>query len=171
MTGRLRLRPWKKGDGRFLMNWLVQERQMRMWCRDHFAYPLTWEQLIRYGEEMEKDEEAFGFTALDESGTPVGSFRISRVDYRAKSIHLGFIVIDPDRRGQGLGNEMVTLAVKYGVDFLGMKRITLNVFDSNPCARRCYEKTGFKEESFREKDYAFREEIWGNSLMAYTSKG
>lgn len=170
MTGKLRLRPCKKGDGRFLMNWLTQERQMRMWCRDHFAYPLTLDQMNGYCKEMDEDERSWSFAALDESGTPVGSFRMSRADYHEESIHLGFIVIDPDLQGQGLGSEMVSLAVKYAVDFLGMKRITLNVFSSNPGARRCYEKAGFKEESCIEKDYSFQDEMWGNSLMVYNCR-
>lgn len=167
MTGKLRLRPYKREDGRFLINWLTEKRQMHMWCREYFTYPFSEEQMNRYYKELEEDERSWGFTALDQSGTPAGSFKMTRADYNAESIHFGFIVIDPDRRGQGLGYEMVSMAVKYAMDLLGMKRITLKVFENNPGARRCYEKAGFAVESYNEKDFLFENEMWGIFLMVY----
>nr|WP_314462634.1 GNAT family protein [uncultured Clostridium sp.] len=163
----LRLRPYKREDGTYLLNWLTDRRMLGMWCRGHFVFPLSAGQLDRYYKELENDPYSFGFTALNERGVPVGSFRMSRVDYEKKSVHLGFIVIDQSLRGQGLGEQMVSLAVRYGKELLGMERITLNVFDCNPGAKRCYEKAGFKEEQFKPEDFAFEEEHWGNYLMVY----
>lgn len=167
MDQTLRLRPYKREDGTYLLNWLTDRRMLGMWCREHFAFPLSADQLDRYYKELENDPYAFVFTALNERGVPVGSFRMSKVDYEKKSVHLGFIVIDQSLRGQGLGERMVSLAVRYGKEFLGMDRITLNVFDCNPGAKRCYEKAGFKEEQFKKEDFAFEEEQWGNYLMVY----
>ncbi len=161
------MRPCKREDGRFLINWLTEERQMHMWCGDHFIFPLTEEQMNGYYKEMEEDERSWGFTVLDQSGTPAGSFKMTRADYDAESIHLGFIVIDPKRRGQGLGREMVSMAVNYGVRLLGMKRITLKVFENNPGARRCYEKAGFAVESCNEKGFLYHDEMWSVFLMSY----
>lgn len=169
MAGVLRLRPCKKADGRYLIKWLEEERQMRMWSRERFSYPLTEEQTDAYYKELSEDEHSWGFTALDEFGIPVGSFKMSRADYVGESIHLGFIVIDPSHRGKGLGNKMVSMAVKYVVDILGMKRITLHVFENNPGARRCYEKVGFISESYRQDDFQFQDEVWGNFKMAYAA--
>lgn len=163
----LRLRPYKREDGTYLLNWLTDRRMLGMWCREQFIFPLSAGQLDRYYKELENDPYAFGFTALNERGVPVGSFRMSGVDYENKSVHLGFIVIDQSLRGQGLGERMVSLAVRYGKEFLGMERITLNVFDCNPGAKRCYEKAGFKEEQFKKEDFAYEEEQWGNYLMVY----
>ncbi|MBE5973591.1 MAG: GNAT family N-acetyltransferase [Paenibacillaceae bacterium] len=167
MKNTLRLRPYKKEDGTYLLNWLTDRRMLGMWCRDHFSFPLSADQMERYYKELEKDSRSFGFTALNEKGIPVGSFRMSRVDYEKNSVHLGFIVIDQSLRGQGLGEQMVSLAVGYGKEFLGMERITLNVFDCNPGAKRCYEKVGFHEEQFKKEDFAFEEEKWGIYLMVY----
>lgn len=161
MTGIMRIRPYKKEDGKYLKKWLSEERMMRLWCRDYFAYPLTEDQLEKYYGVLEENLDSWSFTAMADNGIPVGSFRISRVDYEAESIHLGFIIIDPEKHGQGYGEQMVSMAVRYGQEFLKMKRITLNVFECNPGARRCYEKVGFEVEEYMAADYEFKEEAWG----------
>jgi RimJ/RimL family protein N-acetyltransferase len=164
----LRLRPCKKSDRKYVVQWLTDERMMRMWCRDRFTFPLTEEQLDEYYEGLEKDACSWGFTALNESGIPAGSFLMSRVDYEAGSVHLGYIVVDPEQRGKGVGHKMVSLAVRYGTEILGMKRITLNVFELNPGAKRCYEKAGFVVERRGKDDFSFENEVWEYSVMVYT---
>lgn len=161
MTEIMRMRPYKKEDSVYLKQWLGEERMLHLWCRDYFEYPLTDEQLEKYYGVLEKNMDSWSFTALNEKGIPVGSFRMSRVDYEAESIHLGFIVIDPEKRGKGYGEKMVSMAVNYGLEFLKMKRITLNVFENNPGARRCYEKVGFEVDEYMAGEYKFQEESWG----------
>ena len=85
---KLRLRPCKREDGRELMKWFSDERQMRMWCRDGFTFPLTDGQMDAYYAELDQDSRAWGFTALDESGKPVGSFKMAAADYEADSVHM-----------------------------------------------------------------------------------
>lgn len=166
----MRLRPYKREDGTFLCRWLTDRRMLGMWCRENYSYPLTQDQLDGYYQDMENDPYCFGFTALNDHGIPVGSFRMSRADYEKRSVHLGLIVVDPSLRGQGIGEQMVSLAARYGKEFLQMDRITLNVFDCNPVAKRCYEKAGFQAEQFKEDDFVFDEEQWGNYLMVYRAE-
>ena len=83
---------------------------------------------------------------------------------------MGYIVLAPEMRGRGVGQQMVSMAVTYAVELLGMKRVTLKVFDCNPGAKHCYEKVGFREEEYRKEDFPYREEMWGNSLMAYNRR-
>lgn len=167
MKRTLRLRPCKRDDGRYLVQWFDNEYMMRLWCRESFTFPLTEEQMGEYYNEFDNNLLSWGFTALDETGTPVGSFSMSRADYNAESIHLGYIVVDPKHRGKGIGYEMVSLAVRYGVEILGMKRLTLKVFEANPGAKRCYEKVGFTVESFKEDGFLFQNEMWKAYHMVY----
>jgi RimJ/RimL family protein N-acetyltransferase len=167
MKKTLRLRPCKKADGKFLMKWFADERMMRLWCRDSFTFPLTEKQMGEYYDRLEMETFSWGFTALDEAGTPVGSFQM-KADFNEESVHLGFIVVDPKLRGTGAGFEMVSLAVQYAVEILGVKRLTLKVFDTNPGARRCYEKVGFSVESIMEEGFLYHDEMWEVSIMAYT---
>jgi RimJ/RimL family protein N-acetyltransferase len=54
--------------------------------------------------------------------------------------------IGPSGRGRGLGTEALRLIVGYGFERLGLHRISLEVFTSNPRARHVYEKAGFVAE-------------------------
>lgn len=49
-------------------------------------------------------------------------------------------------RGRGLGTEATRLVVEHGLTTMGMHRISLEVYDHNPRARRVYEKVGFVHE-------------------------
>ncbi len=56
------------------------------------------------------------------------------------------ILIGPAGRGRGLGTEATRLIVGYGIERLGLHRISLEVYAFNPRARRVYEKAGFRAE-------------------------
>jgi len=49
-------------------------------------------------------------------------------------------------RGRGLGTEATRLIVEHGLTTMGLHRISLEVYDFNPRARRVYEKVGFVHE-------------------------
>ena len=48
--------------------------------------------------------------------------------------------------GKGYGTDAMRVILKYAFTELNLDRLSLNVFDYNPRARRSYEKAGFKEE-------------------------
>ena len=49
-------------------------------------------------------------------------------------------------RDRGLGTEATRLVVAHGLGPMGLHRISLEVYDVNPRARRVYEKVGFVHE-------------------------
>lgn len=56
------------------------------------------------------------------------------------------ILVGPTGQGRGLGTEATRMLVGYGFEELLLHRISLEVYDFNPRARRAYEKVGFREE-------------------------
>ncbi len=52
------------------------------------------------------------------------------------------VLIGPAGRDRGLGTEAVGLVTAYGIEVLGLRQITLEVFEFNPRGRRVYEKVG-----------------------------
>ena len=76
------------------------------------------------------------------SGTLVGEVVLNEVDLEALTCNLR-VLVGPRGRDRGLGTEAVELATTYGLEALGLRRITLEVFDFNPRARRVYEKVGY----------------------------
>ncbi len=156
----LRLRPFKLSDIKYLLDWASDERTFTAWCANKFTYPLTEKQLIEYKETYDKDEYGWSFTAVEESGIPVGHLLMRSADYDKQSIHFGFIIMNPDIRGKGYGKEMVGLAVKYAFEILRVKKATLVVFSNNETAHNCYKAVGFKDQGLREEPFIYKDETW-----------
>lgn len=143
----LRLRPYKPADADKLLSWWEgKDRESFIkWSAGKFTYPLTKEQLEEYYETWGKKETTgWPMTALDEDGQAVGQFLMRLADYEENSVRFGFIMVDPNIRGKGYGHQMMVQALKYAREILGMKKVTLGVFENNPQARKCYERSGFR---------------------------
>lgn len=148
----MRIRPYKPCDGDIIAGWLDNEKIFNLWCAGKYQFPMTGEQLnARYDAARDNPCE-FMMTAVDDSGVPVGYFLLRDADWEAGSVHMGFIVVDGNKRSRGNGRQMLSLARKYCFEILGMRRITLGVFHINRRAMDCYEASGFvpygAEESF-----------------------
>ncbi len=138
----LELRPYASADAVEIVKWAESERALRLWTADRFAedpWPLAAERFDGYygaGDPLLRP-----MTAV-EAGAAVGHVLLRRLP--AEAVRLGFVIVDPARRGTGLGRRMVEAACGYAVREMGARRLTLGVFEENAAARRCYEAAGFR---------------------------
>lgn len=164
----LRLRPYKKCDADAVVSWFgtEDERTFRMWCADRYAhYPITAEELNAYYAAYEQSDSFYIMTAFDESGV-VGHMIMRFTDAKKRILHYGFVAVDCEKRGRGLGREMLTLATWYAFELLGAERITLGVYDKNLHARRCYASLGFVDgDPANNESCHIMEENWCFSEM------
>jgi len=160
----IRLRPYKPGDAFPLVEWWsgASEEEFLKWSCEKFTYPLAIEELDGYFSDWcLRENTGWLMTALDEKGEPVGHFLLRLADYEEDSVRMGFIVVAPRVRGTGCGKEMMEKALLYAFEILGMKKVTLAVFENNPAAKKCYEAAGFREKSYV-PDYLTRGGVnWG----------
>lgn len=156
----LRLRPYKPMDTRHIVTWVKDHDTFSAWCADYLDWPLTEASLEAFCHAFDGQEDRWLMTALDERGVPVGFLMMSQADYAGNRIHLGLIIVDSSRRGQGLGTALLRLVLDYARDILGMQRVTLRVFDHNTAARACYRKVGFREVSLEKESFPHGEVSW-----------
>ncbi|NHA68019.1 GNAT family N-acetyltransferase [Phycicoccus flavus] len=76
------------------------------------------------------------------TGRLVGEVVLNEYDADTLTCNLRTLV-GPRGRDRGLGTEAVRLVCEYALGPLGLRRLTLEVYDFNPRARRVYEKVGF----------------------------
>lgn len=155
----LRLRPYKSRDARTIVGWLGDERAFRQWCADRYdSYPISAEDMNDYYRAA---ADTFPMTAMDEGGI-VGHVALRYTDQTEKEVRLGFVIVDPAERGKGRGRELVQLAAKYAVIFLGAERVSLAVFENNAPAYACYLAAGFRDvtEQRSGEGYAVLGETW-----------
>jgi [ribosomal protein S5]-alanine N-acetyltransferase len=81
---------------------------------------------------------------------------------------LGIGIGETECLGKGYGTEAVKLLVEYGMFFLNLYNIKLEVFGYNPRAIRAYEKAGFSLVGRRRAAYVLGGERYDDVIMDIT---
>jgi RimJ/RimL family protein N-acetyltransferase len=90
-------------------------------------------------------DEAF-FVIVDPSDRVVGHVALYQVDPIAGTAEFGILIGDRRIWGQGLGTFYTRFMIEHGFDRLGLRRIFLEVLETNPRAKAVYERLGFVVE-------------------------
>jgi RimJ/RimL family protein N-acetyltransferase len=75
-------------------------------------------------------------------------------------------IIGPRGRDRGLGTEAIRLFLCYGFEQLGLHRISLDVLNFNPRAKRVYEKLGFVTEGVLREEHRWNDEWIDVTIMS-----
>ena len=84
------------------------------------------------------------FTAFDESGI-LGFFTLRKPNESYNELRIGFVIVDPQRRGKGFGKAMLRQGLKFAFELYGADKVSLGVFENNPSAYYCYKAVGFED--------------------------
>lgn len=157
----LRLRPYKKCDAQYIIQWIKDEVSFRKWCADRYeSYPITAEDINNHYEGFAYSGNFFPMTAFDDTGV-VGHLIIRFTDEEKKIARLGFVIVDESKRGKGYGKELLFLSLKYAFEILKVEKVTLGVFENNEPAYYCYKAVGFKDVVLNETEcYHVLNEDW-----------
>ena len=79
-------------------------------------------------------------------GAYVGEVVLNDLDPHNESMSFRIALGNPTVFGRGYGSEATKAVVDYGLDVVGLHRITLEVVDFNTRAQRVYAKVGFHPE-------------------------
>lgn len=150
----LRLRPYKSSDADTILSWCHDERAFYQWSAGVLGdFPIT-------QNEFKFVEGLMPFTAFDETGI-VGFFTLRNPENSNNELRFGFVIVDPRKRGQGLGKEMIKQGLKFVFEIYGAKKASLGVFENNSSAYYCYKAAGFKDaERDNVESYRILEEEW-----------
>lgn len=106
----------------------------------------------------------YPLTAIDADGDVVGHLIIRYPREEDESaVRFCFVILNPATRGNGLGKELIRLAIEYAKEQLNAARIELAVFENNESARRCYEAAGFT--AYAESEYKMPIGTWNCTDM------
>ena len=156
----MNFRPYESSDAEKIISWIKDEYSFRQWSADRFGdFPITADDLNSHYAAQAYSRSFFTFTAYDENGV-CGHMIIRYPDKKQKTVRFGFVIVDIERRGQGLGRKMLELANDYARDFLRAEKITLGVFENNPAALHCYLAAGFKVVETEDEFFCINGEKW-----------
>lgn len=163
----MQLRAYTKEDAKIICSWVRSEEELYRWSADQFnKFPLQAEDMEAYYAPRTAEGNYFPLVMTDEQGKPVGHFIIRHPGHEDTTVYrFGFIVVDPEIRGRGLGKQMLALGLAYAKERLQATRVTLGVFANNDRARYCYQAAGFRE--FDRKNCALPLGNWECIEMEY----
>lgn len=98
-----------------------------------------------------------------EDGTVLGEVVLFELDEDNESMVFRIALVGPAVFGHGFGTEATRLVRDFAFDQLGLHRLSLEVFDHNPRARRVYDKCGFVVEGVR-RDAQRIEGTWHDAI-------
>ena len=108
------------------------ESFQKQWMGPKISYPLI-------PQSMQKLEGIFSIFAEEEF---IGV--IQKIKLEDKNLHVGRFLIAPHRQGKGLGRKAFQYFLQKMFENEEIESISLTVFESNPIAKKLYQKEGFK---------------------------
>ncbi|AGZ43434.1 GNAT family N-acetyltransferase [Actinoplanes friuliensis] len=141
------LRPFEPGDFAGIKEALLDPEVMRLTG----SQPVVWDQAAEARMREWYDTRAEQADRLDlavedrATGDWVGEVVLNKWDPANAACNFR-IMFGPSGQDRGLGTEATRLMIGYAFQRLGLHRISLEVYNFNPRARRVYEKAGFVAE-------------------------
>jgi RimJ/RimL family protein N-acetyltransferase len=131
--------PFTDTDVDRLIAWISSPQLLGQWAATGFSYPLTRAQMEAH---MRKSAESgsFMFKVMDPDLSVVGHVELGSIDRLNRSLRIGRVLVAPERRGRGIGVELMRATLEVAFDQLQMHRVELAVFDFNQAAIACYER-------------------------------
>lgn len=119
-----------------LKSWFPDKQSIRLWGGPLFRHPFTHASFL---EDM-RWRDVPAYSLLDEDNR-LGGF--GQYYEREGRCHLARLVIDPARRGKGIGRYFIGGLMRIGMSDLGSDECSLFVMSSNQGAIRCYRSLHF----------------------------
>ncbi len=165
----LRLRPYKPCDAESVVSWITDEFSFRQWSADRYGpYPITPDDMNRYYDRERNNDGIWAMSAFDDAGV-VGHLMMRFLDAERRRLRFGFVIVDPRIRGRGYGKAMISGALAFAFETVGVESVSIVVFENNPAAKKCYESCGFRKVGTPGREsYAHMGEGWECVELAIT---
>ena len=134
--GALRLRRFIDTDVDSLMGWFPDAAAVDRWSGPFFRFPFTpdsFREDLRLGA-------VDSWALVDEADGLIG---FGQVYERNGRNHLGRIAVHPERRGCGIGHQLLAELMRAGAMNPGHDEFGLYVYPDNAAALHCYRSAGF----------------------------
>jgi ribosomal protein S18 acetylase RimI-like enzyme len=133
------LRPFEPRDDASLISWLRTPDELRWFAGWSLSWPLDTQQL----DHLRASADTAAWTAyLPPDEAPVGHAELRDLgDGRAR---VARVIVDPARRGTGLGHRLVVALLERGRND-GFSEFELVVYATNTAAQRAYAAAGFRD--------------------------
>ena len=94
----------------------------------------------------------------------IGNLSLMNIDWKSRHAEVGIFIGDKRYWNQGYGRDAMVLMLRHAFRNLGLHRVYLRVYETNPRAVHSYEKAGFVHEG-RQRQAQFKDGKFIDVLM------
>ena len=159
------LRPFRNSDSELLAQWRA-DKEIRFLAMMH-PYTVSESLTNRWLDQVMHDtsnKNVYFAIEKNDSETFIGYLTLQRIDLVNRNSMLGIVIADKNYRGKGLGKEIMQTGMEYGFNFLGLRKISVQVVEGNMSAIRLYKNVGFETEGILRNHYFF-DGAWHNVVL------
>ncbi|MBI1826717.1 MAG: GNAT family N-acetyltransferase [Planctomycetes bacterium] len=133
------LTPFQPTDAASLLQWVNTPTDLR-WLAPNTSWPLTEEKIYEW---TARGGQAFVLRSMP-GRVVVGYGEVNAFAGRGRETWIGHVIIEPGRRGRGLGTALVGGMLQCAFVNRRASRVSLIVFPENVAAVHCYLRAGFR---------------------------
>lgn len=144
----LSLREYNSDDAKTILSFIADKASFYLWSAGVLGlYPLSSYDFNKRIEEL-KTNRFYPYVLTD--GLNCLGFISLRYRDNFNNLTLGFVIINPNIRGKGIGKKMLELAINKAFNEYKASEVNLRVFANNTPAYKCYKACGFIENGIEE---------------------
>lgn len=136
---RVTLRHMVRADVDEMARWPRFSEPDLQWANLELSFPSDRD---AYFERGRTNANRRRFAIRDEHEELIGTVGLRNLNFRAGQGTLG-IIIRADAVGKGYGTDAIRATLRYAFEWLGLRRVLLDVAETNDRAHHVYEKLGF----------------------------
>lgn len=148
----IKLRQVQQEDLNYLISWR-NKNEIRKWFFNQETISLN-QQEIWFKNYLNNDKDImFIIEEVQDIKAPIGSCALYNINSETQTAEFGRLIIgDFNARKKGFGLKSVKLICNFGFSYLGLTKISLEVFKENSSAIRIYQQAGFESINTYEKN-------------------
>lgn len=116
-----------------------------------------------------KNSHNYYFVIRDQQDNPIGLTLLEDVDHRNRRCFWGIYIAETTNRGQGYAHEASKLALRFGFEYLNLRKIYGTTLANNVQGRQFHKSVGFKEEAVL-SDFCFFDGNYHDLIYISTTK-
>jgi len=164
VTERVQLRSLDISDAAEFYAWSC-DREVTQFSLSSYAYPQSKSDISSWLSSINSNVKCVSFgVCCAETGKLIGYAGIASISALNRSGEYFILIGDKTYWGKGIGTEVTKLITDYGFNTLGLHRIELTAYASNPSAIRAYEKAGYVHEGVK-KQSGYRQGKFVDKVM------
>lgn len=145
MDTELIIKPYNSTYTNTILSWTNNEESFYRWSAGVLGtYPID---SIKFNERIKelKSSKLFYPYVVKLNNEAIGFFTLRYREEIVNDLTIGFVILDPNKRGLGYGKKMLELAINLAFSKYKADNVNLRVFKENTEAYNCYKKCGLKE--------------------------